>query len=300
MSVSAGDSVSVAVSDKGEIRAWGSFRVSLKSETSRAHYQGNEGVLGFDGVPGHSPFQFNPIPLVAFQKAKVQIVQVACGENHVLALTTTGHVYVWGSGQQNQLGRRIMARRQLNGLEPERLGLRNIVHVAAGVYHSFAVDVNGIVWAWGLNTFHQTGLTSDRGGNEDMVIVPAQVDALSPENHNGAKVVLISGGEHHSLFLFDNGEVWACGRSDAHQLGLGDDHPAFEGIKERREEVRQQRLQKVELAKKKLAAVVAKGDVDPEEKSALENAVTAAEIDVNTPQDDYVPEPVRVSHIFRP
>lgn len=29
VSVSAGDSVSVAVSDKGEIRAWGSFRVSF-------------------------------------------------------------------------------------------------------------------------------------------------------------------------------------------------------------------------------------------------------------------------------
>lgn len=188
-----------------------------------------------------------------------------------------------------------MARRQLNGLEPERLGLRNIVQVAAGVYHSFAVDINGTVWAWGLNTFHQTGLTSDRGGNEDMVIVPAQVDALSPENHNGAKVVLISGGEHHSLFLFDNGEVWACGRSDSHQLGLGEDHPAFEGIEERREEVREQRRQKVEVAKKKLAAYVAKGDVDAEEKSVLDNAVTAAEIDINTPQDDYVPEPVRVS-----
>jgi len=294
VSVAAGDSVSVAVSDKGEIRAWGSFRVSRNRCNASSLSQGNEGVLGFDGIPGHSPFQFTPIPLPSLQKVK--IIEVACGENHVLALTTSGHVYVWGSGQQNQLGRRIMARRQLNGLEPERLGLRNIVHVAAGVYHSFAVDVNGNVWAWGLNTFHQTGLTSDKGGDDDMIIVPAQIEALAPQHHNGAKVVQISGGEHHTLFLFDNGEVWGCGRSDAHQLGIPEDHPAFEGIKERREEVKKQRLAKVDAAKKKLEAMVAK-EVDEEDKAAAENEVQAAEIDVNTPQDDYVPEPVRVSEL---
>ena len=252
-------------------------------------------MLGFDGVPGHSPFQFKPIPLASLRRAKVQVVQVACGENHVLALTTTGHVYGWGSGQQNQLGRRIMSRRLLNGLEPERLGLRNIVHVAAGVFHSFAVDVNGTVWAWGLNTFHQTGLTPARGGDDDMVIVPGQVDALSPENHKGAKVVQMSGGEHHSLFLFDNGQVWGCGRSDARQLGIAEDHPAMGGIKERREEVRHARLDKVKVAQKKLQTLIARGDVDDNDRKEAENQVQAAEIDVNTPQDDYVPEPVRVS-----
>lgn len=188
-----------------------------------------------------------------------------------------------------------MARRQLNGLEPERLGLRNIVHVAAGVYHSFAVDANGTVWAWGLNTFHQTGLTPAKGGDEDMVIVPGQVDALSPEHHGGAKVVQISGGEHHSLFLFDNGEVWGCGRSDSHQLGIGSDHPAFEGIHARREEVKQHRLAKVQSAKDKLEALKGKAEVDEEEVAAAESALQAAESDINTPTDDHVPEPVRVS-----
>ena len=183
-----------------------------------------------------------------------------------------------------------MARRQLNGLEPERLGLRNIVHVAAGVYHSFAVDANGAVWAWGLNTFHQTGLDTD----QDMVIVPAQVEALAPQNHDGAKVIQISGGDHHSLFLFDNGEVWACGRSDAFQLGIPEDHPAFEGIKERREVVKQEKLAKVEAAKKRLAMMLAKGPVDDEDKAEAEHEIQGAEISVNTPQDDYVAEPVRV------
>lgn len=252
-------------------------------------------MLGFDGVPGHNPLQYKPMALPALEKAKVKIVQVACGSNHVVALTSAGHVYSWGSGQQNQTGRRIMERRQLNGLEPTRLGLRNIVHIGAGSYHSFAVDSNGVVWAWGLNTFHQTGLNSARGGSQEMVIVPGQVDALHPDEHNGAKVVQISGGEHHSLFLFDNGEVWGCGRSDAHQLGISKDHPAMEGVKERTQEVKQERLDKVEAAKERLEKYLKKGHVDDDFKAELQNAITMAELDINTPQDEHVPEPVRVS-----
>jgi regulator of chromosome condensation len=290
----------VAVSDKGEVRAWGSFRVSLFGPSTcycgstDDPTQSSDGVLGFDGVPGHSPFQFTPIALHSLQKAKVQVVQISCGSDFVLALTTTGHVYGWGDGEQQQLGRRIMGRRRLNGLEPERLGLRNIVSVSTGMYHSFAIDTNGIVWAWGLNTFHQTGVSSSKGGDEDMVTVPAQVDALHPDKHNGGKVIRIQGGEHHSIFLFDNGEVWACGRSDAHQIGISDEHPAFEGIRERREDAMGVKNKKVEAAQKKVDAL--KGDEDEEVKDEVNRELAAAQANLAAALDEYVPEPVRVGH----
>ena len=276
--VAAGDSVSVAVSDKGELRAWGSFR-------------SNDGVLGFDGVPGHAPFQFTPISLPSLSKIKISAV--SCGADHVLALATTGHVYVWGNGQQNQLGRRIIERRRLNGLEPERLGLRNIVHVSAGMYHSFAVGSDGTVWAWGLNTYHQTGISEDKGGEEEMITHPTIVDALLPNNLGGAKVVSIGGGEHHSLFLLSNGEVMACGRCDAHELGLGDDHPAQAGLKERKEAMQKEREDRVEAAKKKLEGVA---DNDQTAKEAAEADLAEAQAALRVPMGEYVPEPVRVSH----
>ncbi|KAL0247475.1 hypothetical protein I308_103540 [Cryptococcus tetragattii IND107] len=274
--VAAGDSISVAISEKGELRAWGSFR-------------SNEGILGFDGVPGHAKFQYTPISLPAL--SKVQITQVSCGADHVLALTTTGHVYVWGKGEENQLGRRIISRRRINGLEPERLGLRNIVHVAAGIYHSFAVDNKGVVYGWGLNTFHQTGVAE----HQDMIIAPTVVDALHPDKHNGSKVIKVSGGEHHSLFLFDNGEVWGCGRCDANELGLPEDHPAFEGIKERREELQREREGRVVEKQKKLDEVLKKGKVDEEEKQKAEMELSEAQATLKVPPSgEYVPEPVRI------
>ncbi|WWD02144.1 hypothetical protein V865_000182 [Kwoniella europaea PYCC6329] len=276
--VAAGDSVSVAISDQGELRAWGSFR-------------SNEGVLGFDGVPGHPTFQFTPIALPVFSKLK--IADVSCGTDHVLALTTTGHVYVWGNGQQNQLGRRVIERRIKNSLEPERLGLRNIVLVAAGSFHSFAVDVNGIVWAWGLNTFHQTGLEG-RYADEEMVITPRQVEGLNPENHGGSKVVQISGGEHHSLFLFDNGEVWAVGRSDANELGIPQDHPAYKGIVERREKTQAERQDRVKEKQDKLDHILQQSKVDENQKEKLELELSEAQAALRVPMGEYVPEPVRI------
>ncbi|KAL7422402.1 hypothetical protein Q5752_003048 [Cryptotrichosporon argae] len=276
--VAAGDSVSVALSDKGELRAWGSFR-------------SNEGVLGFDGVPGHPKFQYTPLALPSL--AKVAITSVSCGADHVLALAATGHVYVWGNGQQNQLGRRIISRRPLSALEPERLGLRNITLVAAGMYHSFAVDANGTVWAWGLNTFRQTGIAARRGGDDEMVAVPTQVDALDPAAHAGARVVDIAGGEHHSLFLFDNGEVWATGRCDASELGLGPDHPAQEGIQDRRAAMQHEREANVESRTKRLDALKAKG-ADEAAIAAAENELTEAQASLRVPMGEYVPEPVRV------
>ena len=182
-----------------------------------------------------------------------------------------------------------MERRKLNGLIPEKVGLKDIVLASAGMYHSFAIDSYATVWAWGLNTFHQLGLSNARGGNQDMVGAPAQVDSLSPEKHGGARVVQIEGGEHHSVFLFDNGEVWGCGRCDAHQLGLAEDHPAFDGIRERRMAVMTSKQEKVDAAQRTLNAAE-----DAAAKEEAETDLSAAQASLHAALDEFVPEPVRV------
>lgn len=244
--------------------------------------QSSEGLLGFDGSPNSSKIQFMPIPLPSLSQHR--FASVACGTDHVLALTVEGTVYVWGNGQQNQLGRRIIERRKINGLAPERLALRNIVKIGAGHYHSFAIDKDGRVYAWGLNSLRQTGVSDARGGQEDIIQVPTIVDALDPSLHDGAKVVSISGGEHHSLFLFDNGTVWACGRADASQLGLGAAHPAMKDLKERAEEERQ-----ALLAAKKDKAVK-----EANEAGEDANMEEVAQIEPPPAVDEFVPEPVQV------
>lgn len=200
----------------------------------------------------------------------------------MLALTVDGLVYVWGNGQQNQLGRRIIERRKINGLSPERLALRDIVLIGAGSYHSFAVNKHGQVFAWGLNSLRQAGVSEDRGGADEIVQTPTLVDALDPDLHGGSKVISISGGEHHTIFLFDNGEVWGCGRCDGSQLGLGPEHPARKEVEERKKE----QLEVImEERKAKAEAAVDEGD---------EHAMSAPLPAV----DEFVPEPVQVGILF--
>ncbi|GAA5937805.1 RCC1 domain-containing protein [Sporobolomyces koalae] len=224
--VAAGDSVSLAVSEQGQVKAWGSFRSA-------------EGLLGFDGSSDSSKTQINPTTLKNLDKHSV--VQIACGDDHFLALTSTGYVFACGNGEQNQLGRKIVQRHKTHGLTPERLALKNIVLVGTGSYHSFAVTEAGQVYAWGSNSFHQTGVADEDGGYQEVIETPTLVRALDPAQHDGARVVQIAAGAHHSLFLLSNGQVWAVGRTDGHEVGVPDSHEEMKQNELRKDEARKQR-----------------------------------------------------------
>jgi regulator of chromosome condensation len=118
----------------------------------------------------------------------------------------------------------------LNSLHPERLGLRKIVSIGAGAFHSFAINEDGQVYGWGNNLFGQLGVAAsdiNPSWEEGVVERPTIIKALNPENHGGARVKLISAGENHSLFLFDNGALFSCGKIVNNELGIGADHPAM-------------------------------------------------------------------------
>ncbi|KAL5484939.1 hypothetical protein ACEPAI_7581 [Sanghuangporus weigelae] len=248
--VAAGDSVSVALSDKGAIRAWGCFRAAdgllgfrppsiIERENARRKAKAKskpKNDIDRSTLPQLGPL---PIPHLADEK----FVQIACGCNHVLALSERGVVYCWGNGQHAELGRKIVERHKIMGLVPTRLLIQRLVYVAAGAYHSFAIDENGVVYAWGLNSFRQTGVQfpEDYEGDRDVIWSPMRVSALDPEVlGNGRRIVQICGGEHHSLFLLNDGTVYGCGRCDASELGLGDDHPEMVALAQQQQQQQQE------------------------------------------------------------
>ncbi|KIK67820.1 hypothetical protein GYMLUDRAFT_92496 [Collybiopsis luxurians FD-317 M1] len=217
--IASGDSICGAVSDQGELRVWGSFRV-------------NEGSLGFSDGEKH---QFMPVPilndLLSYKPGDAEKVSdVTAGGNHLLVLTTHGNVYTWGAGEQAQLGRKVMERRKIHGTVPEKVAVGGrkgkAKVIGAGSFHSFAVDDNGDVWGWGLNTMGQIGVVP-KSTDDFQVQVPVKVEAVSKEALGGDVVVQISAGEHHSLFLTESGKVFAVGRCNAGQIGLPDDDPAI-------------------------------------------------------------------------
>jgi len=189
--------------------------------------QAAEGSLGFSG---DVRLEFLPkamldLPTKAGDAEKA--VSVVAGNNHLLVLTTHGNIYAWGAGEQGQLGRKILERRKIHGTVPEKiiLGSRHnrAVLVGAGNYHSFAVDEEGDVWGWGLNTMGQTGTgVAEPKSMSDEVRSPRTIKSLCKRTL-GEEVVQITGGEHHTLFLTSSGKVYACGRCNGHQLGVSEE-----------------------------------------------------------------------------
>lgn len=186
--------------------------------------------MGFSNGLKH---QFIPVPILELRDKPgdtEKVTSIAAGGNHLLVLTTHGNIYTWGAGEQAQLGRKVLERRKIHGTVPEKVTLgnrsRKAVRIGAGSFHSFAVDDVGDVWAWGLNSMGQTG-TGYETSDDAVVQLPQKVMRLSREELGGDEIVQIDGGNHHTLFLTSSGKVYACGRSNAGQLGLADDDPAF-------------------------------------------------------------------------
>jgi alpha-tubulin suppressor-like RCC1 family protein len=81
--------------------------------------------------------------------------------------------------------------------------------IAAGDYHSIALDDNGTVWGWGDNGSGQLGdgTTTNRNAPSRMRFV--------------SDVFAVAGGGNHTLALTGDGRVWAWGDNSSGQLGDG-------------------------------------------------------------------------------
>ena len=84
------------------------------------------------------------------------VISVAAGDTHSLALTKDGYVYAWGGNEHGQLGIGyagedvIYPTRVLKGdSASDREYLSNIIAIEAGNAYSLALRNDGTVFAWG-------------------------------------------------------------------------------------------------------------------------------------------------------
>jgi len=204
--LAAGHLHSLAVKEDGSLWAWG-----------RNYY----GQLGIHSNNDHTiPYQVHGVDNVGYL---TDVVDVAAGHNHSLALKSDGTVYAWGYGGHGQLG--IHSNNdhtipyQVHG--PDNVGyLIDIIKVAAGVNFSLALKNDGTVWAWGEGGSGQLGIHS----NNDHTI-PYQVHGVDNVGYL-TDVVDIAGGQHHTLAVKSDGTVYAWGANGDGQLGIhnNDDH----------------------------------------------------------------------------
>ncbi|PSN51254.1 hypothetical protein C0J52_11779 [Blattella germanica] len=113
-----------------------------------------------------------------------KVVDVVCGNEHCLLLTTSGSVFSWGNGSRGQLGHGDLESEEGKARQIEMLAGLRVIQIAAGAWHSAAVtdadsklatnslpvlalynasnmnDIvgnDGCVWGCGWNAFGQLG-----------------------------------------------------------------------------------------------------------------------------------------------
>jgi uncharacterized repeat protein (TIGR01451 family) len=118
------------------------------------------------------------------------VMAVAGGLYHSLALRTDGTVAAWGAGAINT----GVSPQQGQAIVPD--GLTNVIQVASGYYHSLVLRFDGTLTAWGAGTTN-TGASPQFG----QAIVPSSL----------SNVVALAAGAYHSLALQSDGTVLAWG-----------------------------------------------------------------------------------------
>jgi len=219
VAIAAGASHSLAIrGSDGAVLAWG------------ANQSGQLGNGGFNSnmVPNQSPVEVVD-PAGGILK---NVVAVAGGTEHTLAVKSDGTVWAWGSNQLGKLGsNKTTSYNQMMGvtivetcgsfmcyLRPVQVsGLSWAMSaVAAGLHHSLAIrKSDGAVFGWGWNEYSQLG---DGGAMNSTT--PVQVAGANGSGYLTG-VTAIAAGSRHSVALRQDATVWAWGSNQFGQLGAG-------------------------------------------------------------------------------
>ena len=137
------------------------------------------------------------------------VTAIATGAYYSLFLKSDGSLWAMGDNEYGQLGDGTYS--QTN--RPEQIVPTNVTAVAAGWYHSLYLKRDGSLWAVGHNAEGQLGDGSYSTNAPYGVNVSEQIVA--------GNVTAIAGGGDHSLFLRNDGSLWAMGDNSDGQLGDG-------------------------------------------------------------------------------
>ncbi len=192
-----------------QIATGNGFTVILKSDGTVVTIGNNEkGTLG-NGTTESSKEAVNV--RIDIDTELKNIVKIAVGSNHVLALASDGKVYAWGANNVGQLGQnntddQVYAKLVLG--EEGSSYLTNIVDIDAGATGSIALDKNGNVYVWG------NGINGEIGDSAKLSkSLPVKVEKVK-------HAIQVQMGNGHVGALTSEGVEWSWGLNTNGQLGI--------------------------------------------------------------------------------
>ncbi|CAL5338454.1 unnamed protein product [Camellia sinensis] len=209
--VACGGRHAVLVTKQGEIFSWG---------------EGEGGRLG------HGVEEDVSHPKLIDALSSMNIVLVACGENHTCAVTFSGDLYTWGDGSHNSglLGHGSNVSHWI----PKKLSVFmegiQVSFISCGPWHTALVTSAGQLFTFGDGTFGALG-HGDRG----CTCVPTEVESLK-----GLRTLRVACGVWHTAAVVEvetetsssgpfesssSGMLFTWGDGDKGRLGHGDKEP---------------------------------------------------------------------------
>jgi alpha-tubulin suppressor-like RCC1 family protein len=186
VSASAGFLHNLAIDTDGSIWAWGS---------------NTAGQLG-DGTTDQ---RNTPVKVTG----DTRFTSVSAGRHYNLAIDTDEMLWAWGANSYGQFGNGIFSS-SANPIPLRVLEDMRFSSVAAGDWHTLAIDTDGGLWAWGRNHFGQLG-----DNTTDNKSSPVRIK-------DGTLFSSVTASDDHSLAIDTTGRLWAWGRNQQAQLGLND------------------------------------------------------------------------------
>lgn len=183
--IDAGSHSSVALKSDGTVWVWG---------------MGTFGTT-CSGVNEFYPVQIENIP---------QIVKVSIKGGHVLALDINGEIWSWGENTYGQVGDNSFSHvySPVQVLDSSGLNvLDSISDIGTGLLHSFAIGMDGRVFAWGHNDNGQLG-----DGTTIDHYLPIQIAGVSGNGYLN-DIVEIEGGHLLSIARKSDGSILCWGQN---------------------------------------------------------------------------------------
>jgi alpha-tubulin suppressor-like RCC1 family protein len=187
--LSAGDLHSLAVKRNGTVWVWG---------------DNTSGQLG-DGTTADRAI---PFPISAPAEF-TDVVSVAAGTTHSMAISAQGNIFGWGDNGTGQLGNGTT----VGSLAPIPVGTDTVSWVGAkgGGGFTIARQSDGTLWTWGDNSSGQLG---DNNNTFVPRLVPEKVGTAT-------NWISHSAGWSHAVALRADGTLWTWGDNSSGQLGDG-------------------------------------------------------------------------------
>ncbi len=187
--IAGGGNHSLVLTSTGQLFAWG---------------WNQQGQLGNGNTTSSST------PIMVSLPSGTSVIAIGGGDQHSLALTSSGQVLAWGRNFEGQLGNGSTT----SSSSPVAVSLPSgttVTAIAAGRNYSLALTSTGHVLAWGDNSSGQLGNGTFFNSNTPVVVsLPS-----------GIIVTAIARGYDHGLALTSTGQVLAWGYNYSGQLGNG-------------------------------------------------------------------------------